>query len=171
MAGSATAAVAARAGKYLTFQLGPEIYGLEILKVQEIVGMMKVTRVPGTPGFVRGVINLRGQVIPVVDMRLKFSMPAKEDNEKTCIIVVQVAADGRRITMGTIVDEVSEVQDIAAGQIEDSPSFGENVRTDFLIGMGKVGQKLVLLLDVDKVMAGAEIVALEAAPELAEAEK
>ncbi len=148
-------------GKYLTFQLGGEVYGLEILKVQEIIGIMTVTRVPRTPEFVRGVINLRGQVIPVIDLRLKFGMESKEDTEKTCIIVVQIARAGQQVTMGIIVDEVSEVLDIGAEQIEDPPSFGTSVDTDFILGMGKVAQKVVMLLDADKVLSGGEIALTE----------
>lgn len=141
-----------RGGKFLTFQLEGEVFGLEILKVQEIMGLIAITRVPRTPAFIRGVINLRGKVIPVVDLRLKFGMPHKEDTDRTCIIVVQVTRDNRRITMGTIVDEVSEVLDIQSGQIENTPEFGTSVDTTFILGIGKVGNKVVLLLDVDKVM-------------------
>ncbi len=145
------------AGKYLTFNLAAEEYGLEILKVQEIIGIMKVTRVPRTPDFVRGVINLRGKVIPVVDLRLKFGLEGKEDTEKTCIIVVQVARADQQVTMGVIVDEVSEVLEIAAAQIEPAPEFGNAVEADFILGMGKVEQKVIMLLDVDKVLSGEEV--------------
>jgi purine-binding chemotaxis protein CheW len=145
------------AGKYLTFELGGEVYGLEILKVQEIIGMMNVTQVPRTPEFVRGVINLRGKVIPVVDLRKKFALEAQEDTEKTCIVVVQIAREGGEITMGAIVDEVSEVLDVGSEQIEPPPSFGTDVDTDFILGMGKVDQKVVMLLDVDKVLSGSDM--------------
>ncbi len=145
------------AGKYLTFQLGAEIYGLEILKVQEIIGMMTVTSVPRTPDFVRGVINLRGKVIPVVDLRKKFAMEVKEDTERTCIIVVQIAGAEQMVIMGIIVDEVSEVLDIKPEQLEPAPSFGGSVSTDFILAMGKVGQKVVMLLDVDRVLSGGEM--------------
>lgn len=145
------------AGKYLTFALGTEEYGLGILKVQEIIGMMTVTRVPRIPDFVRGVINLRGRVIPVVDLRLKFGLEAQEDTERTCIIVVQVMRAENRVTMGLIVDEVSEVLYIETGQIEPPPSFGASIRTDFILGMGKVGNKVVMLLDVDKVLSSDEV--------------
>ena len=147
----------ARAGKYLTFQLGAEVYGLAILKVQEIIGIMNVTQVPRTPAFVRGVINLRGKVIPVVDLRRKFNMDVREDTERTCIIVVQVSTKSGDVTMGIIVDEVSEVLNVAAEQIEPPPSFGASVDTDFILGMGKIGQKVVMLLDVDKVLSAGEI--------------
>lgn len=142
-----------RGGKFLTFQLEGEVFGLEILKVQEIMGLISITRVPKTPGFIRGVINLRGKVIPVVDLRLKFGMQQNEDTDRSCIIVVQVTKEGRQVTMGTIVDEVSEVLDIQSSQIENSPEFGTAVDTSFLLGIGKVNNKVVLLLNVDKVMS------------------
>jgi purine-binding chemotaxis protein CheW len=141
-------------GKYLTFGLACEQYGLEILKVQEIIGMMNVTRIPKAPEFVRGVINLRGKVIPVVELRSKFGIEKVEDTERTCIIVVQVVQNLHQVTMGIIVDEVSEVMDISAGQIEPTPEFGAGVDTDFIVGMGKVDKKVVMLLDVDRVLAG-----------------
>jgi purine-binding chemotaxis protein CheW len=149
--------LADKAGKYLTFALGGEIYGLEILKVQEIIGMMNVTRVPRTPEFIRGVINLRGKVIPVVDLRIKFGLNAQEDTEKTVIIVVQITRASQQVTMGTIVDEVSEVMDIEGEQIEPPPQLGAEVETDFILGMGKIGEKVVMLLDIDKVLTGGEM--------------
>lgn len=152
------------AGKYLTFRLAEEEYGLQILKVQEIIGMMNITKVPKTPEFVRGVINLRGRVIPVADLRRKFSMSFKEDTEKTCIIVVQVKNardDTDKTTMGILVDEVSEVLDVDGEQIEDTPSLGASVNTDFILGMGKVDEKVVMLLDIDKVLTEAEIQLME----------
>ena len=155
-----SAVIPAKAGKYLTFNLGKEIYGIEILKVQEIIGMMAVTRVPKTPAFVRGVVNLRGKVIPVIDLRLKFGLEGKEDTERSCIIVVQVGLNGGSVIMGLIVDEVSEVLNVLAEQIEASPSFGTKVDTDFILGMGKVGLKVVMLLDVDKVLSADETLTL-----------
>ncbi len=148
------------AGKYLTFRLAEEEYGIEILKVQEIIKMMDITKVPRMPDFVRGVINLRGKVIPVVDLRLKFGMEAKETTEKTCVVVVQLQGTVSKITMGAIVDEVSEVLDISADQIEPPPEFGTSVDTAFILGMGKVGKKVIMLLDVDKVLSTKEIAAL-----------
>jgi purine-binding chemotaxis protein CheW len=138
-----------RAGKYLTFCLAEEAYGLEILKVREIIGLMNITAVPGTPAFVKGVINLRGKVIPVVDLRLKFGLPEKEKSDETCIIVVD-AGEGEK---GIIVDRVSEVMSIAGEDIEDTPSFGVNVDTDFILGMGKARGQVTILLDVGKVLA------------------
>ena len=152
--------IMAKAGKYLTFNLGREVYGIEILKVQEIIGMMSVTRVPKMPDFVRGVVNLRGKVIPVIDLRLKFSLEKKEDTDRSCIIVVQVSQNGSQVIMGLIVDEVSEVLNVLAEQIEASPSFGAKVDTDFILGMGKVGQKVVMLLDVNKVLSSNDVIVI-----------
>lgn len=141
------------AGKYFTFFLGKEEYGLEILKVREIIGMMDVTPVPRTPGFVRGVINLRGKVIPVVELRRKFGMPDVDQTNETCIIVVQA----RGVEMGAIVDRVSEVTDIAAEEIQEAPSFGSNVGTDFILGIGKSAGHVKLLLDIDKILSAEEV--------------
>ena len=150
-----------RAGKYLTFELKGEIYGLEILKVQEIMGLMNVTHVPRTPDFIRGVINLRGRVIPVIDLRLKFGMESMEDTERTCIIVVQFRSVSAAMTMGIIVDAVREVINIESEQIEDTPSFGADTNTDFILGVGKVNQKVVMLLDVDKVLSTGDTAMLD----------
>jgi purine-binding chemotaxis protein CheW len=141
------------AGKYLTFCLGEEEYGLRILKVREIIGYMDVTAVPRTPAYVRGVINLRGQVIPVVDLRAKFAMGPAERTQQTCIIVVETQPDRRKVSTGIVVDRVQEVLDVAAGQIEPPPSFGPAVDVSFILGMGKVGQGVKILLDIDKVLA------------------
>ena len=141
-------------GKYLTFALGPEEYGLEILKVREIIGYMEITAVPQTPHHVKGVINLRGQVIPVIDLRTKFGMETAEITEETCIIVVEIAQGNRTFNTGIIVDHVQEVLDIDDGDIEDSPQFGSSVDTDFILGMGKIGDTVKILLNIDKVLAG-----------------
>jgi purine-binding chemotaxis protein CheW len=152
---SASAGTAAsKAGKYLTFALGHEEFGLEILKVREINGYMEITAVPSTPGYVKGVINLRGQVIPVVDLRLKFGMNAADVTEETCIIVVEITQGDRRFQTGIVVDRVKEVLDIAGENIENSPQFGANVDTDFILGMGKVNGAVKILLDIDKVLGG-----------------
>lgn len=145
------------AGKYLTFLLGNEEYGIEILKVQEIIQMQKVTKVPKAPDFVRGVINLRGKVIPVVELRKKFGMEPQDDTEKTCIIVVMILAGDHSVTMGIIIDEVKEVLDIKAGNIEETPSFGASIETDFIMGIGKLGENVKMLLDIDKVLSTAEL--------------
>ena len=152
-------------GKFLTFLMANEKYGLEILKVREIMGMMDVTSVPTTPPFVRGVINLRGKVIPVVDLRLKFGLEAKEDTQRTCIIVVHLTHTAQEMTMGIIVDEVSDVLDIDQNQIEPPPSFGANIRTDFILGMGKVDQKVMTMLDIDRVLSDQEIALVESSAE------
>ncbi len=160
-AGSGQTDAASRAGKYLTFKLGAEEYGVEILKVQEIIKMMDITRVPRVQSFVRGVINLRGKVIPVIDLRLKFGMEPRDTTDKTCVIVLQVQHSQGAITMGAIVDEVSEVLDINGEQIEPSPDFGTEVDTAFILGMGKVGKMVVMLLDIDRVLSTAELAALK----------
>jgi purine-binding chemotaxis protein CheW len=153
----AQSAAQAKAGKYLTFKLGAEDYGLEILKVQEIIGILKVTRVPRLPDFIRGVINLRGKVIPVIDLRLKFGMEAKADTERTCIIVVQVSHASSKLITGIIVDDVSEVLNITADQLEPPPAFDTSVDVRFLFGMGKIGQKVVMLLDIDRVLSSEQL--------------
>lgn len=139
-------------GKYLTFALGAEEYGLEILKVREIIGHMDITAVPQTPDYVKGVINLRGQVIPVVDIRTLFGMESKEITEETCIIVVEVLRDNRTFNTGVVVDHVSEVLDIKGENIEEAPQLGSSVNTDFILGMGKVNETVKILLDIDKVL-------------------
>ncbi len=144
-------------GKYLTFVLGKEEFGLEILKVREIIGYIDVTSVPQTPGYVLGVINLRGQVIPVVDLRAKFGMETAERTEETCIIVVEVSHGNRQISTGVMVDCVSEVLDIDGNDIEPAPEFGSAVMTDFILGMGKIGDSVKILLDIDKVLVGSEL--------------
>jgi len=148
------------AGKYLTFRLADEEYGLEILKVQEIIQMQAVTKVPRTPDYMRGVINLRGKVIPVVDLRKKFNMDSSKDTDKTCIIVVQVVNGNNKVVMGTIIDEVKEVLDIKAENIEETPSFGASINTDFILGIGKVGATVKMLLDIDKVLSMSEIASI-----------
>lgn len=140
-------------GKYLTFVLNHEEYGLEILKVREIIGLMDITPVPQTPAFIKGIINLRGKVIPVVDLRLKFGMPEAEYTKETCIIVVNI--DNR--LMGIIVDTVSEVLDINAKDIEPAPSLGSSIKTDFILGMGKIKGRVKILLDIDKVLSLEEL--------------
>lgn len=147
-----------KAGKYLTFCLGMETYGLEILKVREIIGLMPITAVPKAPNFIKGVINLRGKVIPVVNLRLKFAMDEIASTEETCIIVVQVG----NVEMGIIVDKVREVLDIAAKDIEDAPSFGESVDTDFILGMGKAAGRVSILLDIQKVLSADDVVDISA---------
>lgn len=146
-----------REGKFLTFFLDAEEYGLEILKVQEIIGLMPITRVPRTPGYVKGVVNLRGKVIPVVDLRLKFGMEEVETTDLTCIIVVQT----RDVLFGVLVDRVSEVVDLATADVEDAPDFGVDVDTGYIMGMGNAGDRVTILLDIDRVLADDELDALK----------
>lgn len=144
----------AQAGKYLTFALGKEEFGIEILKVREIIGYMMITVVPQMPQYVKGVINLRGQVIPVIDLRCRFGMETKERTDQTCIIVVDIHQSGRPFNAGLVVDRVQEVLNIKEGDIDDAPQFGTDVNTDFLLGIGKTGSLIRLLLDIDRVLEG-----------------
>jgi purine-binding chemotaxis protein CheW len=146
-------AITEKEGKYLTFALANEEYGFEILKVREIIGYMEITAVPQTPDYVKGVINLRGQVIPVVDLRAKFGMEVTEVTEETCIIVVEISQGNRNFSTGVVVDHVQEVLDIAGEDIEEAPQFGSAVNTDFILGMGKIGETVKILLDIDRVLA------------------
>ncbi len=147
-------------GKYLTFKLDGEEYGLEILKVREIVKIIDITSVPQMPGYVKGVVNLRGKVIPVIDLRLRFGLSEAEYNDETCIIVVNVGTE-----MGVVVDTVQEVLDITDQQIEPPPSVGAHVDTEFILGMGKVGDRVKILLDIECVLSNEEREALEALAE------
>ncbi len=150
------------AGKYLTFDLAEEEYGLEILRVREIIGLMDITPVPKTPDYVLGVINLRGKVIPVVDLRLKFGLPYKDPDDRTCVIVVEVATEGGTVQMGIVVDRVNEVVDVKGSEVEPTPSFGVSLDTAFILGMAKVGDKVKILLDIDKVLSAEEVAAMAA---------
>jgi len=152
-----------REGKYLTFALAGEEYGIGILKVKEIIGLMPITPVPQTPEHIKGVINLRGKVIPVVDLRLKFGMMSAESTERTCIIVTEIVTGGKQIFMGIVVDSVSEVLNIKLAEIEDTPNFGSALDTAYILGMAKAGQGVKILLDIDKVMSNKEMSQLDAA--------
>jgi purine-binding chemotaxis protein CheW len=145
------------AGKYLTFSLAAEDFGLEILRVREIIGLQEITPVPRTPEFVKGVINLRGKVIPVVDLRLKFEMDYKEPDERTCIIVTEVLVDDDAMLMGIVVDRVNEVIDVKADEVEPTPSFGVSLDTSFILGLAKTANHVKTLLDVDRVLTQREI--------------
>ncbi len=147
-------------GKYLTFQLAEEGYGIGILKVREIIGMLPVTPVPQTPGFLKGVINLRGQVIPVVDLRLKFGLREEDYTERTSIIVVEVKGLASNIPIGIVVDTVSEVINIQAQDIEPAPTFGSSVSTNFILGMAKTEGGVKILLNIDQVLSAEELGAL-----------
>ncbi len=144
-------------GKFLTFVLGNEEYGIEILMVREIIGIMEITPVPQTPDYVKGVINLRGKVIPVIDQRIKFSMPEVQQTQETCVIVVDV----KESLIGILVDSVSEVLDIGREEIEATPHFGQEIDTQFIMGLGKTKGKLIILLDIEKVLTTEEIKMVE----------
>ena len=149
-------------GRFLTFVLDGEEYGAEILKVREILGLMDITPVPQTPAFVAGVINLRGKVIPVIDLRSRFKMASAEATEETCVIVVDTTwKDGEAVMMGVVVDTVCEVVDIDSSQIDPPPAFGQDISTDYILGMGKVGEKVKILLDIDKVVSAQDMVVLQ----------
>lgn len=150
-----------RAGKYLTFQLGKEEFAIRVLQVREIMGIQDITAVPQTPSHMRGVINLRGKVVPVVDLRLKFGLPELEYTQRTCIIVVQVEAGEQPMLMGVVVDGVADVMNLSAGEIEDTPDFGQGAASDYLLGMAKVKGKVKILLDIDQVLSTQERQGLE----------
>lgn len=152
-----------RAGKYLTFGLGKEEFAIQVLRVREIMGVQDITAVPQTPCYVKGVINLRGKVIPVVDLRLKFGLPAQEYTQRTCIVVVQIEQGGTRMLTGVVVDEVSEVLTLQSGDIEDTPDFGRGVATPYLLGMAKIKGKVKILLDINMVMTAQEMHGLASA--------
>lgn len=137
-----------KGGKFLSFFLGKEEYAIEILKVQEIIGLMPITPVPKMPSYIRGVLNLRGKIVPVMNLRLRFGLEAVEDTDETCVIVVQ---DGQYL-MGVLVDKVSEVADIMNNQIEEVPSFGVEANSDYLAGIGKVKESVKMIVDVHKVV-------------------
>lgn len=139
-------------GKYLTFVLGHEEYGIPIQKVKEIIGMMEITNIPKSPGFIKGVINLRGKIIPIMDLRLKFGLEKKEYTERTCIIVVEVIIEKTKRQMGIVVDTVSEVVNVQKGEIEPPPEYGNHSSVEFLTGLGKVKGKVILLLEIEKIL-------------------
>jgi len=159
----AVKAMADKEGKYLTFSLANEEYGIGILKIREIIGMMPITSVPRTPEFVKGVINLRGKVIPVMDLRLKFGMEAIDYTDRTCIIVVEIGSQVGTVEIGTIVDSVSEVLNVGGNDIEETPSFGTKLDTDYILGMAKMEGGVKILLDIDRVLSTEEIADLEKA--------
>ena len=159
----AVSAMTEKEGKYLTFSLAEEEYGIGILKIKEIIGMMPITPVPQTPEHVKGVINLRGKVIPVVDLRLRFGMESIEYGERTCIIVVEITGQAGTVQIGIVVDSVSEVLNIKGEDVEETPTFGTKVNTDFILGMAKMEGGVKILLDIDKVLSSEEIAVLEKA--------
>ena len=152
----AVKAMAHREGKYLTFSLAEEEYGIGILKIKEIIGMMPVTTVPRTPEYVKGVINLRGKVIPIIDLRLRFGMESIDYTERTCIIVVEIDGQTGTVQVGVVVDAVSEVLNVDTKDIEDTPQFGRSLDTEYILGMAKMEGGVKILLDVDQVLTGEE---------------
>jgi purine-binding chemotaxis protein CheW len=150
-----------RAGKYLTFQIGREEFAIQVVRVREIMGVQEITAVPQTPAYVKGVINLRGKVIPVVDLRLKFGLPELEYSQRTCIIVVQIESEAGSLLMGLIVDGVSEVITLQTADIEDTPDFGKGVATPYLLGMAKIKGRVKILLDINVLMTSQELHGIE----------
>lgn len=149
--------------QYLTFKLGEEIFAVDVAQVREILDFTTVTKIPQTPDFMRGVINLRGSVVPVVDMRLKFGMAKTEKSVNTCIVVVEVNLDNETLIIGALADSVQEVIELESGQIEPPPKIGSRLKVEFLKGMGKRDETFIMILDIDKVFSAAEIAVVQAA--------
>ena len=156
----AIGAMVDKEGKYLTFSMADEEYGIGILEIKEIIGMMPITPVPQTPGFVKGVVNLRGKVIPVIDLRLRFGMPSVDYTERTCIIVVEMEEQETTVLIGIVVDAVSEVLNIKAGDIEQTPTFGTKLNIDYILGMAKMEGGVKILLDISRVLTQDELVSV-----------
>ena len=150
-----------REGKYLTFTLADEEYGIGILKIKEIIGMMAITTVPQTPEFVKGVINLRGKVIPVIDLRLRFGMESIDYTERTCIIIVEIEGAAGTVQIGIVVDAVSEVLNVNGDDIEDTPTFGTKLNTNYILGMAKTEGGVKILIDIDRALSAEEKDTLE----------
>ena len=147
--------------QYLTFKLADEVFAVDVAKVREILEFSTITKVPQTPAFMRGVINLRGSVVPVMDMRLKFGMAETEKTINTCIVVVEVESGGETLVVGALADSVQEVFELEPGQIEPAPRIGTKLDTDFILGMGKHGDQFIMILDIDRVFSGEELACLE----------
>jgi len=166
MAGGATgapAAAPAAARQFLTFLLGGEMYAVGILPIKEIIEYGQLTAVPMMPAFIRGVINLRGAVVPVIDLSARFGGPPTPVGRRTCTVIIETETDGERQDVGILVDAVSEVLDIAESDIEPAPSFGTRLRPDFVAGMGRIGGRFVILLDLGRVLSVDEMAAVSAA--------
>ncbi len=148
-------------GKYITFMLNKEEYGIRITSIHQIIGMTQITPVPHTPDFIKGVFNLRGKIIPMIDLRLKFGLEFREYDERTCIIVVEISGNGKSYPIGVAVDAVSEVLNITSGNYEETPSFGVSIETDFILGMAKVKEKIKIILDINKVLTQSDIKTLK----------
>jgi len=147
--------------QYLTFKLADEVFALDIGKVREVLDFTTVTRVPRTPDFMRGVINLRGNVVPVVDMRLKFGMALTEKTVNTCVIITEVGVDGETVVLGAMADSVQEVLDLEPGEIEPPPKIGTKLNTDFIRGMGKRDDHFIMILEIDKVFSSGDLEMLQ----------
>ena len=143
--------------QYVTFSLGDELFGVEVIRAREILSVTPVTKVPQTPDYLLGVINLRGQVVPVVDMRLKLGLPVSEETEDTCVIVVEVQVDSEPIIVGALADAVREVLEIRTDQIEPAPRLGTRLKTEFISGMGKIDEQFLILLNIDRVFSSDEL--------------
>ncbi|MFH1984651.1 MAG: chemotaxis protein CheW [Pseudomonadota bacterium] len=154
---SALNAMGQKEGKYLTFILAQEEYGIGIRKIKEIIGMMSITTVPQVPAFVKGVINLRGKVIPVMDLRLRFGMEPMDYTERTCIVVAEIEQGAGTVMIGIVVDAVSEVLNIKGADIEETPTFGVRLNTDYILGMAKINKGVKILLDIDRVLSVDEV--------------
>ena len=150
--------------QYLTFKLEDEIFAVDIAKVREVLDFTAITKVPRTPEFMRGVINLRGSVVPVVDMKLKFGMAKTEKTVNTCIIIVEVTVDNETTILGALADSVQEVMDLEPNQIESAPKIGTKLRTEFIKGMGKRDEHFIIILDIDKVFSSGELALVQGAP-------
>jgi purine-binding chemotaxis protein CheW len=151
------AATITESTQYLTFKLGDEVYALDISKVREVLDFTSATKVPRTPDFMRGVINLRGSVVPVVDLRLKFGMSATEKTVNTCVIITEVTVDGDTTVLGALADSVQEVIDLMPADISPAPKIGTKLRTEFITGMGKRDDKFIIILDIDKVFSAEDL--------------
>ncbi len=166
-----SAAVITGTTQYLTYKLGEEVFALDIGKVREVLDFTTVTKVPRTPEFMRGVINLRGSGVPVVDLRLKFGMTKTEKTVNTCVIIVEVSVDGETTVLGCLADSVQEVLDLDAGQIEPAPRIGTKLRTEFIKGMGKRNEQFIIILDVDHIFSADELALVQQTQAVGEAGK
>jgi purine-binding chemotaxis protein CheW len=156
-----------RAGKYLTFELGKEVYGLPVLRVREVIGMQAAAKVPHTPDYVQGVINLRGKVIPIIDLRMKFGLPPTEHTDRTCVVVVQLTGRGSVILAGAVVDRVSEVVNLVTADIEDTPDFGDGTNLPYVLGIAKTKDGVRILVDPDVLFEVTQLVQVQAAMDAA----
>jgi len=157
---TALAAAVADVQQYLTFQLSGEMYAVGILNVKEIIEYGSLTEIPMMPAFIRGVINLRGSVVPVIDLSARFGGHTTETSRRTCIVIIELVHEAERHDIGIVVDAVSEVLEVSSADIEPAPSFGAKIRADFIAGMGKIAGKFVIILDIQKVLSVDEIATL-----------